>query len=41
MALKDVPLFLHEFAAMSVRAHLIKLEKEGRVASEGENFFLK
>jgi len=37
----DVPLYLHEFAAMSVRAHLIKLENEGRVASNGESFILR
>jgi glyoxylase-like metal-dependent hydrolase (beta-lactamase superfamily II) len=31
----DVDPQLHRFAAMSVRAHLLKLEREGRVAREG------
>jgi hypothetical protein len=28
---------LHPVAALSVEAHLLKLEREGRVAREGEN----
>ena len=34
----DVPEFLHPAAAMSVEAHLRKLEGEGRVARQGEDW---
>jgi ribonuclease/clavin/mitogillin len=37
----DVPEFLHAAAAMSVNAHLRKLEREGVVAREGEIWELK
>ncbi|MBX3025216.1 beta-lactamase-like protein 2 [bacterium] len=37
----DVPEFLHAAAAMSVTAHLRKLEREGMVARDGERWELK
>lgn len=37
----DVPEFLHAAAAMSVNAHLRKLEREGVVARDGEDWELK
>jgi len=37
----DVPEFLHAAAAMSVNAHLRKLEREGVVARDGEKWELK
>jgi glyoxylase-like metal-dependent hydrolase (beta-lactamase superfamily II) len=37
----DVPEFLHAAAAMSVNAHLRKLEREGAVARTGEEWELK
>ena len=36
----DTPEFLHKAAAGSVRSHLIKLEKEGAVKNEGEEWAL-
>lgn len=36
----DVPEFLHQAAAGSVRSHLIKLEKEGAVKHDGEEWAL-
>ena len=37
----DVPDFLHAAAAMSVNAHLRKLEREGVVARDGEEWMLR
>lgn len=37
----DVPAGLHPAAAMSVRAHLRKLERDGRVARDGERWALR
>ena len=36
----DVPEFLHAAAGNSVQSHLIKLEKEGVVKNEGEEWAL-
>lgn len=37
----DVPVALHGFAAMSVKAHLIKLEREKKVVVKGEEYSLR
>lgn len=40
MIYTDVPVSRHQFAELSVQAHLEKLETEGRVARQGERFTL-